>query len=150
MLDVALLASAAVGVLAPVLSHLLSVGAEKAAEAAGESVAETIWAKVKGKIFGKKGAADAAAEVAAAPDDPDARELLGTHLKQILAADPDLAAEVEKLLAGAGGLHQEAHLEGDGAIAQAGPGGKAVAAGQGGVAIGGDVQGGLQVGRGEG
>ncbi|HEV7668346.1 MAG TPA: hypothetical protein VGS22_07470 [Thermoanaerobaculia bacterium] len=149
MMDVALIASAAVGVLAPALRHLLSLGADKAVEAAGKGVTETLWEKVKGKIFGKKGAADAANEVAAAPEDKDAKEILDTHLRQILAADPELAAEVEKLLQNAGAFHQEAHLQGDGAIAQAGAGGRAVAAGKGGIAIGGDVHGGVRSGRGE-
>ena len=93
MLDVALIASAAVQVLAPILRRLLSAGAEKATEAANEGVAETLWEKVKGKIFGKKGAVDAASEVAAAPGAKDAQKMLWIHLEQILAADPDLAAE---------------------------------------------------------
>ncbi len=149
MLDVALIASATVGVLAPILRRLLAAGAEKAAEAAGEGVAETIWEKLKGKIFGKKSAEGAAGEVAAAPEDKGAQKILATHLEQILEADPNLAAEIEKLLRKAGGFHQEAHLEGDVAIAQAGPGGKAVAAGKGGIAIGGDSHGGIWIGRGE-
>ncbi|HXU34572.1 MAG TPA: hypothetical protein VN851_28685 [Thermoanaerobaculia bacterium] len=146
-MDVALIASAAVSVLAPALRHLLSLGADKAAEAAGKGVAETLWEKLKGKIFGKKSTEGAAEEVAAAPEDKGAQKILGTHLEQILAADPDLAAEIEKLLQNAGAFHQEANLHGDGAIAQAGPGGRAVAAGKGGIAIGGDVQGGVRLGR---
>ena len=146
-MDVALIATAAVQVLAPILRHLLKTGAEKAAEAAGEGVAGTIWEKLKGKIFGKKSAEGAAEDVAAAPEDKGAQKILGTHIEQILEADPALAEELEKLLRKAGSFSQEAHLHGDGAIAQAGPGGKAVAAGKGGIAIGGDVQGGVRLGR---
>lgn len=148
-MDIALIATAAVQVLAPILRHLLKTGAEKAAEAAGEGVAGTIWDKLKGKIFGKKSAEGAAEDVAAAPEDKGAQKILGTHLEQILAADPDLAAEIEKLLRQGGHFHQEAHIQGDGAIAQAGPGGKAVAAGKGGIAIGGDSHGDYRIGRGE-
>ncbi len=41
-----------------------------------------------------------------------------------------------RVQARSGGFHQEAHLHGDGAITQAGPGGKVLAAGKGGIAIG--------------
>ncbi len=149
MLDVALVASAAVQVLAPILRRLLAAGAEKAAEAAGEGVAETLWEKLKAKIFAKESTVAVAKEVAAAPEDKGAQKVLEVQLAQILEADPNLAAEIEKLLRKAGGFHQEARLQGDGAIAQAGPGGKAVAAGKGGIAIGGDSHGGIRIGRSE-
>ncbi len=148
-MDVALIATAAVQVLAPILRHLMKTGAEKAAETAAEGVAETIWEKLKGKIFGKPTAEGAAQEVAAAPDSKRAQARFGSHLEEILEEDPSLAAEIEKLLQQGGHLHQEAHLHGDGAIAQAGPGGKAVAAGKGGIAIGGDSHGPVRIGRGE-
>lgn len=147
-MDIALIATAAVQVLAPILRNLLKTGAEKAVESAGEGVGGTIWEKLKGKIFGKPAEASAQ-EVAAAPDNKRAQGRLGSHIEEILEADPTLAAEIEKLLQNAGAFHQEAHLQGDGAIAQAGPGGRAVAAGKGGIAIGGDSHGGVRIGRGE-
>lgn len=149
MLDVALIASATVGVLAPILRHLLKAGAEKAVESASEGVAGTIWEKLKGKIFGKPTVEGAAQEVAATPDSKRAQARFESHIEEILEEDPNLAAEIEKLLRQGGHLHQEANLQGDGAIAQAGPGGRAVAAGKGGIAIGGDSHGDIRIGRGE-
>lgn len=153
MLDVGLIATAAVTMLAPILRGLLKIGAEKATEAAGEKVGEgvveEIWARLKPKVEAKAGAAASAHELAAAPEDEGAREELAMHLKRILATDPALAAEIAKLVEQGGGTHPVANLHGDGAIAQAGPGGTAVAGGKGSVVIGGHVQGNVRVGKGE-
>jgi hypothetical protein len=70
---------------------------------------------------------------------------LRRQLLKILEADPELAAEVAKLLGSAGPRPvSTANVSGSGAIAQ-GPG--AVAAGAGGVAVGGGVTGDISVGR---
>jgi hypothetical protein len=70
---------------------------------------------------------------------------MSRQLVKILEADPDLAAEMAKLLDSAGrGPSYQATLHGSGAIAQ---GAGAVAAGEGGVAVGGNVGGDVSAGR---
>ena len=150
-MDLQLLADALVITLAPVLPHLVSGGTE-AVKAAGKKVGEEavelgrkLWGKLQARVEESPRALGAAEEVAEAPDDADAKAGLRRQLVKILAADPDLAAELAKLLDSAGrGISYQATLHGSGAIAQ-GPG--AVGAGAGGVAVGGSVAGDVAAGR---
>ncbi len=150
-MDLKLLADALVIALAPVLPHLVAGGAE-AVKAVGQKLGEEafdlghkLWAKLRKPVEESPRALGAAAEVAEAPDDDDARAGLRRQLVKILEADPDLAAELAKLLDSAGrGPSYQAALHGSGAIAQ---GAGAVAAGEGGVAVGGNVTGGVSAGR---
>jgi hypothetical protein len=150
-MDLQLLADALVITLAPVLPHLVSGGTE-AVKAAGKKVGEEavelgrkLWGKLQARVEESPRALGAAEEVAEAPDDADAKAGLRRQLVKILAADPDLAAELAKLLDSAGrGISYQATLHGSGAIAQ-GPG--AVAAGAGGVAMGGSVTGDVSTGK---
>lgn len=144
-MDLKLLADALVTTLAPALPFLVASGTE-AVKAAGKKVGEEtfelgrrLWARLRKPVEESPRALGAAAEVAEAPDDGDARAGLRRQLLKILEADPDLAAELAKLLDAAGrGLSYQANLQGSGAIAQ---GAGAVAAGEGGVAVGGNVGG---------
>lgn len=150
-MDLKLLADALVIALAPVLSHLMP-GATEAVKAVGKKAGEEgfelgrkLWAKLHKPVEESPRALGAAEEVAEAPEDEDARAGLRRQLVKILEADPDLAAELDKLLESAGrGPSYQATLHGSGAIAQ-GPG--AVAAGEGGVAVGGNVGGDVSAGR---
>jgi formylglycine-generating enzyme required for sulfatase activity len=142
--DLTLLAAAFTELLAPLVPFLLKAG-EKAAEGAGEKIgadalerAKAVWRQVKAKPDATK----AAREVAKAPGDDDAKAALRLQLRKLLAADLDLAGEVEALLAAAGRAGvQQATVRGGGAVAQ----GRSAAAGQGGAAIQGDLHGDLNI-----
>ena len=150
-MDLKLLADALVIALAPVLPHLITGGTE-AVKSVGKKVGEEtfelgrrLWAKLGKPVEESPRALGAAEEMAEAPEDNDARAGLRRQFVKILAADPDLAAEVAKLLdSAAQGTSYQANLHGSGAIAQ-GPG--AVAAGEGGIAVGGSVTGDVSAGR---
>jgi len=87
----------------------------------------------------KEAAREAAGDLAATPDDGDARAAFRLQVRKLLAADPELAEELARLLGpGAGGASYRAEVRGSGAVAQ---GEGAVAAGAGGVAIGGGASG---------
>lgn len=144
-MELALLAEALTFFLAPALPYLLKLGDQAAEEAVKKLGADTwtkakgLWAKLRPRVEAKPAALDTARDLAQAPEEEDAREALRYQLQKLLAADPELADEVERQLEEAGALHvYQARLEGSGAIAQ-GPG--AVAAGERGVAIGGSVHG---------
>lgn len=146
-MDIPLLADALTMFLAPALPYLLGLGGKAAEEAAkklgeeGLEKAKTLWGRLKPKVETTQPAAlETAQDVVAKPGDEGARAALTYQLRKVLESDPDLAREVEHLLdpAEARNVYQ-AWLKGSGAIAQ-GPG--AVAAAEGGVAIGGDFHGG--------
>jgi hypothetical protein len=142
-MDPKLLADALTTTLAPVLPFLVASGTE-AVKATGKKVGEEafelgrrLWGKLHKPVAESPRALGAAEEVAEAPEDEDARAGLRRQLVKILEADPNLAAELAKLLDSAGrGPSYQAYLQGSGAIAQ-GPG--SGAAGEGGVAVGGNV-----------
>jgi hypothetical protein len=149
-MDLKLLADALMITLAPALPYLVAGGTE-AVKAAGKKVGEEgseligkLWDLLRGKVEESPRAQNAAEEVAESPEDADARGGLRRQLLKILEADPELAAEVAKLLDSARGPVSNATVSGSGAIAQ---GLGAVAAGAGGVAVGGSVTGDISVGR---
>ncbi|GEM_PF-2804144 len=79
-------------------------------------------------------ALEAVEDLARDPELEPARHVLAWQLEKILQADPGLQAELTKLLQASGGTQTyQAFLHGDDAIAQGG----GVAAGKGGIAIGG-------------
>ena len=146
-MDLALLADTLRIFLAPALPYLLkAVG--KASEEAGKKVggeavekAQEVWQKLRPAVEDRPGALTAAKDAAAAPKDEESQTVWKVQLRKILEGDEDLARAVEKMLPPR--EHFQARVEGDGAIAQ---GNRAVAAGQGGVAVGGDVHGSVIVG----
>lgn len=152
-MDIGLLAQAAVMVLGPLLGKLLSAGGESAVEAVGEKVGEgvfekakALWGKLGKKVEAKPGAPEAAKALAANPEDEDARAMMALQLKSILAADPALAAEVEKLIRQTPAANvMIATASGGSAVGQGG----GVAASGGGIAIGGNVLGSVGPGRDE-
>ncbi|MEU9888846.1 hypothetical protein [Sphaerisporangium sp. NPDC051011] len=89
--------------LAPLLPYLVKAG-EKFGDAAAEQVgqetfgfAQRIWSALRGKVGEKPAAQEAVADVAEDPDDEDLRTILRIQLKRLLAEDPELTAEVERL-----------------------------------------------------
>jgi hypothetical protein len=88
--------------LAPALPFLLGVGddlAQRAKATLGEAVwenARRLWDRLRAKVDGDDAAKAAAEEVAARPEDPEARAAWTFLLRRMLAADPDLAAEVSR------------------------------------------------------
>lgn len=93
--------------LAPFLPYLLRAGekaAGDAADALGEAAwshARALWARIRGKVDEKPAAQEAAADVAASPQDGRARAALELQLEKLLSEDAALAADIERLWAGA-------------------------------------------------
>ncbi len=119
--------------LAPVLPYLLKGAVELAKNAAGElgkKLGNEGWeglkglaAKIQKKAAHRPALRKALSEGQAAPDDVDVQAALRLQLEKVLQQDPDLQAEVVRLLAGTSAS-----------------GGAVVASGERSVAIGGDVR----------
>ncbi|MEM9927351.1 MAG: CHAT domain-containing protein [Cyanobacteria bacterium P01_D01_bin.50] len=99
-MDVSLL----VKFLAPCLPFLLNVG-NKAVEGASQKLGEdvwrkgtAIWSKLQPKVEAKAATLEAAKDVADDPEDEDLQTALRVQLKKILSAEPELAAEIAKIL----------------------------------------------------
>ncbi|MEA3277031.1 MAG: hypothetical protein U9Q81_17440 [Pseudomonadota bacterium] len=142
-MDIATLAAGLAGFLAPLIPALVA-GAGKAAEKIGQELGEKGWEKAKAlwdKLRGRLGENSAAVKaLAEAPEDEDAQVALRVALKQVLKADSALADELAALLSQANtAVAQHVEIRGsDNVVAQ---GGGSVAAGHGGVAVGGSVSG---------
>ena len=114
------------GFLAPFLPYLVQRGEELGEEAARTlgagawGFAKRIWERLRPKVEEKPAAAEAAGDVAAAPDDQRALGAFELQLEKLLAADAELAAAIQQLLAEA----QQAGV---------------VASGEGSIAVGGSV-----------
>ena len=106
--------------------------------------ARAIWQRLQPSLDARPSAREALNDCWEQPDDPDSQAALRKQLKKILA-DTELAADLERLLKAASAEPARSHAEnhGSGAIAQ-GPG--AVVAGKSGVAVGGDLHGGVNNG----
>jgi len=149
-MDAKLLADAVMTFLGPALPYLVT-GGEKVVGWAGKKISEDgleiakkLWGKLRPKVEASPQAQEAVAEAVADPDDAALQGSLLVQIRKLLAADPELAEELARLLPPAGQTttYQAANY-GSGAIAQ-GPG--AVAAGAGGIAVGGSVQGSVHTG----
>lgn len=105
MVDVTVLGA----LLAPALPYLTRAGERvftEASEALGGTAweyAQRLWDKLGGRLKARPGGEEAVEDVAAAPDDAEARTVLVRQLRKLLEADPELAREVEGLLADAEG-----------------------------------------------
>jgi hypothetical protein len=134
--------------LAPAMPFLVK-GGEKLAEKLGTALFETtkkIWGLLGDAITKRPAAQEAVEDLAAAPDDADAQAALRNQLKKIFEVDAELAKQINELMQQAGpSIANRAELHGSGAIAQ---GDHTVAAGKGGVAVGGNVNGGIKLGGG--
>jgi hypothetical protein len=136
------LATAAVTILSP---YLLKAG-EKAAEEVGKRLpdsARKLWNAISAKLSNKPVAAEAVKDLVAKPADQHSQAALVDHLRNVLEAEPAFAAELGLLL-------ESLQRESSDTIAVTGPGAVAtkggVSAGAGGVAVKGDVHGGISIG----
>ena len=139
------LATAAVAFLAP---YLVKAG-EKTAETIGEKLPEAVgkvWNAILAKFQGNAAAETAVKDLLKAPQDADNQADVRKRLREVLQADVGFSAELERLLSNA--QHQSRDTisnTGSGAVATHG----GVAAGTGGVAVGGNVHGNIATGRAE-
>jgi hypothetical protein len=141
-MDLSTLATAATAFLSP---YLVKAG-EKAAETVGEKLPEVagkVWNAIMATFKGKPAAEEASKDLVANPEDEDNRAAFHKELRKVLEADPALAIELTRLLEKAQRESSESIIQtGSGAVATKG----GVAAGASGVAVGGDVQGGITLG----
>jgi hypothetical protein len=117
--DVSIISQDTVTALAPALPYLLSAGAEvgrTAAQKLGEAAwdgAKALWAKLRDKITAQPGGAGVVEALAGSPDDEDARGALRLLVREIVAADHELAMALVQLAAQA----KPANASGTGAVA---------------------------------
>jgi hypothetical protein len=106
-MDLTMVASGVIGFLAPALPYLLKAS-EKVAEGAATklgveawNLAQRLWSKLQPKMESKLTARAAAEDAANHPNDDDARAALRRQIKLLLEAEPDLANELNEILAAA-------------------------------------------------
>lgn len=141
-MDIATLAAGLAGLLGPVIPYLVK-GAEQLSGALGTKLGETGWEKAKviwDRLRGRLGKDTAVQEAAESPEDPDAQAALRVAIRRVLKEDPELARQLASLLEQAkAGAGPRVDVQGDRNLVAQGEG--AVAAGERGVAIGGNVSG---------
>jgi hypothetical protein len=118
-------------------------GGEKPAETLGEKLPAGIamvWKEVTSRFKGKPAAEEAVKDLVARADDPDCQAAFRKELRKLLEADAQFFCQLERLLATASA--DPINNDGPGAVATHG----GVAAGEAGVAVGGDVHGDINVG----
>jgi hypothetical protein len=102
-----------------------------------------VWTAITGRFKGKAAAESATADLVARPDDEDNQTAFRIQLKKVLENDPGFMAELAQLLSVVQPERGDQILNtGSGAVATR----SSVAAGAGGVAVGGDVHGGIVMG----
>jgi len=128
------------------LSPLLMKAGEKAIEKIGGKLPEAvgvIWESIRQKIGRKEAAKEAMKDFIAKPDDPDNEAAFRKELRKVFELDWQYAKELEKMLDVAKAqLGDSITNAGSGAVATRG----GVAAGAGGIAVGGNVQGNIVMG----
>lgn len=137
-MDPATIAASATTLLLPYIKK----GGEKLAETLGEKVPAGIakvWKAVTSRFKGKPAAEEAVKDLAVRADDQDCQAAFRKELRKLLAADSQFVSELERLLAAASA--DTVNNIGSGAVATHG----GVAAGAGGVAVGGSVHGNIHV-----
>jgi len=96
-----------VTLLSPCLPFLLNLGnkiVEGASQKIGEdtwTTAKAIWTKLHPHIEAKAAAMEAVTDLTNHPDDVDFQASFRVQLKKILEADPELSADITKILADA-------------------------------------------------
>lgn len=136
-MDPQAIATTAVSVLSPYLAK----AGEKAVEEVGKKLPETlgrVWRSITARLSGKPAAEEAAKDLAATPEDNDNQAAFRKELRKMLETDSAFATELAALL-------HSAQRESGVTVTNTGPGavatGGSVAAGAGGIAIGGNVSG---------
>ena len=140
-MDPTTLATTATALLAPLLGKALGKAAEKIGEALPAQVGQ-VWTSITTKFNGQPAAETAAKDLVIQPDDPDTQAAFRKELKKALTEDAAFAAELAKLIQVASESVGSVVNLGSGAVATHG----GVAAGQGGVAVKGDVHDGIHLG----
>ena len=145
-----LIATEITAALAPALPYLLK-GTEEAAKEAGKKLGSAAWEQctklwelLRPKVETSPTASKALERIVKEPERPAIQTAFQVELEDILAAEPQLLAQLAELLKSAGNT-QTYHASniGDGAIAQ---GNGAVAAGKYSVVLDGDVTGNIFIG----
>jgi hypothetical protein len=138
--------------LTPALPYLLK-GTEEAAKEAGKKLGSAVWEKcakiwelLRPKVETSPSASKALERIVNEPESKEIQTAFQVEIEDILLAEPQLLAQLAELLKAAGDTQAfHANNIGDGAVAQ---GERAVAAGKGSVAVGGNVAGNITIGHG--
>jgi hypothetical protein len=133
-MDPVTLAAAATSILLPYLAKAGKIVIEDVAKQLPEAVG-TLWDKISAKFEAKPAAQGAAQDLVGKADDKDNQDAFELQLRKMLKEDPAFADELSALVDKA--QKESISLQGSGAVATNG----GVAAGQGGVAVQGNVQG---------
>ncbi len=139
-MDPTTLAAAVTAFLVPFLCKVGTAIADQAQQQLPNQIGQ-IWDAILSKFKGKPAAQSSADDLKSKADDRDNQDAFALQLKKLLKDDPAFAAELEKLLQIAQATIEIANT-GSGALATQG----SVAAGAGGIAIGGDVKGSVVLG----
>ncbi|HVN16763.1 MAG TPA: hypothetical protein VMT73_13555 [Anaerolineales bacterium] len=138
-MDPITLAASVTTLLAPYLAKAGQALADKAVAKLPDAAGK-LWNRIFEKFQSKPAAQDAANDLIKDAGDKDNQSAFETQLRKILKEDPAFLEELSSLAENA--KKEAISLQGSGAIATNG----GVAAGQGGVAVGGNVQGNIIVG----
>jgi hypothetical protein len=139
-MDPVTLAATATAILAPYLAKAGQALLEDAAKQIPDAVGN-LWDHLAERFRSKPAAEDAAKDLLSQPGDPDNQEAFKTQLRKMLKDDPEFARELESLVAKAQAAIN-IQVQGGGAAATTG----GVAAGQGGIAVKGNVEGNIILG----
>ncbi len=141
-MDSITVATTAVAFLAP---YLVKAG-EKAVEEVGKKLpgfAANMWNAITARFKGSPAAEETVQDFAAKPEDQLIQSAFANQLRKILEAQPAFTAELVRLIDGAQSESGDTIIvTGSGAAANSG----GIAAGEGGVAVRGDVHGGIITG----
>ena len=144
-MDNVLVASIATTVTTLLAPYLEKAGG-KLAEEIGKGIPDYVsklYAKIRSHLSRKPSAEEALTDFEKTPNNEDIQAAFRVQLKKLLIEDEEFAQQISDMLA------ECKKVEGDATIYQAGSGGVAtergVAAGEGGVAVGGDVRGDVNI-----
>ncbi len=138
-MDPVTLAAAATSVLLPYLAKAGKIVLEDVAKQLPDTAGK-LWDKIAEKFQAKPAAQGAAQDLVGNADDKDNQDAFELQLRKMLKEDPAFADELSALVDKA--QKESISLQGSGAVATNG----GVAAGQGGVAVQGNVQGNIVLG----
>lgn len=139
-MDPITLAASVTAFLAPYLVKAGAKMADEAVEHLPEAVAG-LWKAISERFKSKPEATAAANDLTAKPDEPDNQADFRKQLRRLLEEDPAFAQQVETQFKKAE-ASVSINIQGDGAAATGG----SVAAGKGGIAVGGSVSGNIVLG----
>ncbi len=139
-MDPVTLAATATTFLLPYLAKAGKIAIENIAKEMPDTVG-VLWDKISSKFQGKPAAEGAAAELTSKADDEINQQAFKLQLQKVLESDPSFAQEFETLFKKAQ-ASMNINMQGSGAVATLG----GVAAGQGGIAVKGNVEGNIVLG----